>query len=195
MIVALFGVTCVGKTTIGRVISDELNCEFYDLDSAFTSYFNDTIENLQRRFFLGNEYDHQKGIVLKSIIGKCSSNTIIAMSPIYYTMSYKHLFTSRDVFSIVLQDTPENIARRVIYTDANDNIIENPVTDYSAEIKDIKYFIARYKSAFSKIDNHYFIDGKSAEDAASDIVIHYALREKMSGQISTLPPQRLATRS
>ena len=105
------------------------------------------------------------------------------MSPIYYTMSYKHLFLSRGVFSIVLQDTPENIAKRLVYTDANDNVIENPVTDYRADIRDIKYFISRYKSAFSKIDNHYFIDGQSAEDAASDIVIHYALREKMKERV------------
>ena len=183
MIVALFGVTCVGKTTIGRIISNELNCEFYDLDYEFALYFADTIENLQRRFFTRHEYDRQKGIVLKSIIGKCSSNTVIAMSPIYHTMSYKHLFLAKGVFSIVLQDTPENIARRVVYTDENDNIMENPETDLRADIRDIKYFVARYKNAFSKIENHYFIDGKSAGESARDIVTRYALHDKMKNNL------------
>jgi shikimate kinase len=92
MIIALFGIACVGKTTVGRMISDDLKCAFYDLDDEFSRHFNDTIENLQKRFWLGNEYDRQKGVVLKSILSKCEKNAVIAMSPIYYTMSYKHLF-------------------------------------------------------------------------------------------------------
>ena len=32
MIIAIFGVVCVGKSTIGKLIADELLYEFYDLD-------------------------------------------------------------------------------------------------------------------------------------------------------------------
>lgn len=32
MIILLFGVSNVGKTTIGEVLSNKLNYEFYDLD-------------------------------------------------------------------------------------------------------------------------------------------------------------------
>lgn len=32
MNVLLFGVTCVGKTTVGRIIAGKLDWDFYDLD-------------------------------------------------------------------------------------------------------------------------------------------------------------------
>jgi hypothetical protein len=80
----------------------------------------------------------------------------------------------------VLHDTPENIMQRIIYTDANDNIIENPPNaDYKSDLRDIKYFINRYKTAFSKIENHYFINAKNARETASYIVTRYSLYVKM----------------
>ena len=91
MIVALFGVTCVGKTTIGRIISGELRYEFYDLDVEIKSYFNDTITNIQNRCFNQHEYDGKKIEVLKSILARCGENAIIAVSSIYYTATYKSI--------------------------------------------------------------------------------------------------------
>ena len=170
MIIALFGVSCVGKTTIGKIISDELKYDFYDLDAELVSYYSDSIESIQNSCITRHEYDGKKGIVLKHILDKCADNTIIAVSPIYYTMSYKHLFKAKNVFSVEIQDCPENIAKRVIYTDKNNNIIENPDRNIKAEIKDTKYFISKYKRAFSNIENKYCINGKSAEEAAKEII-------------------------
>lgn|GEM_PF-6747090 len=106
---------------------------------------------------------------------KCSENSIIAVSPIYYTAKYKKPLKEHDVFSILLQDSPENIAKRVIYTDENDNLIENLDIDINREISDIKYFISRYKKAFSWIENRFDLCGKPVTQAADEIIASYSL--------------------
>ena len=91
MIIAIFGVACVGKSTIGKLIADELLYEFYDLDMEMKRFYNDTILNIQRGCF-ADAYDSKKALVLKDILSKCGKDTVIAMSPIYYTIKYKKLF-------------------------------------------------------------------------------------------------------
>jgi len=169
MIIAFFGITCVGKTTIGRMVADELCYRFYDLDAEMKLFYNDTIENIQRGCF-ADGLDTKKGRVLKHILDKCGDKAIIAMSPIYYTMKYKHMFINRNVLSIVLQESPENIVDRLVYTDKYDNVIEDPERDWKEEIRDIKYFISRYKKAFERIEHKYDVDGKTADVAAHEIV-------------------------
>ena len=169
MIIAFFGIVCVGKTTIGKIVADKLHYDFYDLDKEMKIYYNDTILNIQKGCF-GDALDTKKVLVLKDILTRCSRNTIISMSSIYYTVKYKLMFKNYKVFSILLQDSPENIARRMIDTDDYDNVIENPVRDFKTDIKDVKYFISRYKKAFERIENKYAIAGKSADVAAIDII-------------------------
>lgn len=174
MIIALFGITCVGKTTIGKIISETLGYCFYDLDAEIISYYKDTIEHIQKSCFNRNDYDDKKAAALKNILGRCGKNTIIAMSPIYYTIKYKKMFRDNHVLSIELQDSPENIAKRLIYTDENDVVIVRDDIDIKRnmkeDIRDMKYFISYYKKAFSKIENKYNIDGKSAAEAAIDVI-------------------------
>ena len=183
MIVALFGITCVGKTTIGKIISDELHYEFYDLDAELKLYFKDTITNIQNSCFNQHEYDGKKIEVLKSILTRCGNNSIIAVSPIYYTATYKKPFRTHNVFPIELRDLPENIALRMIETDDEDNLIENYVGNYKLDLRDTKYFISRYKNAFSWIETKYEINGKSALDAATDlcILVSEAAQKRLQG--------------
>ena len=169
MIIAFHGVTCVGKTTIGKIIADQLRYNFFDLDAEMISYYNDTIENIQRGC-LGDGYDEKKARALKNILKKCGDTAVIAVSPIYYAVKYKIMFRDYSVFSIVLHDAPENIVNRLVFTDENDVVIENPVRNRKEELSDIKYFISRYKNAFGRIEHHYKIAGKAAVDAANDII-------------------------
>jgi shikimate kinase len=169
MIIAFFGITCVGKTTIGRIVANELRYAFFDLDTEMKIFYNDTITNIQRGCF-GDAYDTKKGLVLKDILGRCGDKAVISMSPIYYTTKYKLLFRNKKVFSIVLHDSPENIAKRMIETDEDDNIIENLEIDLKENIKDARYFISRYKKAFERIEYKYDIAGKIADVAAIEII-------------------------
>jgi len=169
MIIAFFGIVCIGKTTIGKIVAEELRYGFFDLDAEMKSFYNDTISNIQRGC-IGDALDTKKALVLKNILDKCGDKAVISMSPIYYTTKYKQLFITRKVFSIVLQDSPENIANRMIDTDEDDNVLVNFKRDRKDDIRDIKYFISHYKKAFERIEHKYDIAGKDASTAACEII-------------------------
>jgi shikimate kinase len=169
MIVAFFGVTCVGKTTIGHYVAEELGYSFFDLDEEMKLYYNDTITNIQKGC-IGDALDTKKGTVLKSILDRCGDNVVIAMSPIYYTTKYRKALRDKNVLSIVLQDSPENIADRLIDTDENDRVIESPNRNRKEDIRDIKFYISRYKKAFERIESHYDVNGKNPVVAAHEII-------------------------
>ena len=44
MKVLLFGVSCVGKSTLGKLIADKLNISYFDLDDEIKAKYNTTIE-------------------------------------------------------------------------------------------------------------------------------------------------------
>jgi len=171
MIIALHGITCVGKTTVGELLAKKLGYPFYDLDLELKKYYNDTISNIKDSCFNFNdhEYNSKQGIVLKHILSKIQKNAVIAVSPIYYTKTYKTIFLKSNVFQIVLEDDPKNIANRMIMTDDDDNIIEDYIGDFKEDLIDVKYFISRYKSGFDKIPHCYNINGQTAEFAATEL--------------------------
>ena len=47
----LVGVSCVGKTTIGKLLAKEIGFTFYDFDDEVEKYFNSPIEYIQENFF------------------------------------------------------------------------------------------------------------------------------------------------
>lgn len=44
MKILLFGVSNVGKTTIGKLLAEKLNFSFYDLDEEIKKYYGITLE-------------------------------------------------------------------------------------------------------------------------------------------------------
>ena len=48
MKIYIVGSSCVGKTTIGKLLADYLNFSFYDLDDEIEEYYQKPIEILQR---------------------------------------------------------------------------------------------------------------------------------------------------
>jgi shikimate kinase len=54
--VSLVGVSCVGTTTIGRILADRRGCPFFDLDEEVERHFGLSIERLQARFLTGYSY-------------------------------------------------------------------------------------------------------------------------------------------
>ena len=49
MRVFLTGVSCVGKTTIGRRVAELLGVKFFDLDHEIETFFGTSIERLQKK--------------------------------------------------------------------------------------------------------------------------------------------------
>lgn len=165
----LTGVTCVGKTAIGKQLSMVLQVPFYDLDREVETYFGTTIEKLQNRFLTINSFRSQTAKVLSHLLATPEgSHCVIALPPsglmgIYYRTIRKFGGTT-----IVLIDTPENILKRITFYDKESRQIMNVLSNkertyYFQRIKeDISYFRRWYHNA----DVHIDITGLNIEDAA-----------------------------
>ena len=82
MNIFLTGVSCVGKSTLGKILADRLNYQFYDLDSEIEKYFGESIERLMSRYLTGHNFRYKIGVVvLKDILFNRSSNDSVIVLP------------------------------------------------------------------------------------------------------------------
>lgn len=175
MNILLFGVSNVGKTTIGKIMAKKLNYAFYDIDDEVKKYYG--YKNINE-FIKDNSYvveRDQKRSYMIELLAKKDENKVIAVPPIYYTRYYSICLNKipEAVIKIEIQDTPENIFRRLIFTDENDQEYfddEYKKRHEKEYLKAIKKDITGYKAAFSKIENKMVISGKDAESAADYII-------------------------
>lgn len=116
----IWGVSNVGKTTIGKELAKRLNCKFYDIDDEIVNVYG-SIDNFQEIF--SNDYDRfdEKEEIMIDIINKENGNFIMAVSPIFSAPVIENILFTNTI-SIEIIDTPEAIYDRLIFegVDASD---------------------------------------------------------------------------
>ena len=65
--VGLVGVSCVGTTTIGKILADRRGWPFFDLDEEIERHFGISIARLQAQFLTGYSYRKDCAVVLERI--------------------------------------------------------------------------------------------------------------------------------
>ena len=179
MKVLLFGVSNVGKSTIGRMLAKELEYSFYDLDEEVKRKFQINIdefvhmENLRWR-------DRERGQIIKEILSK-KENMIFAISPISYTDNFGEFIKKDDILSIELVDSPANIFDRLVFSDVSDRIYKddnykNYYRDYY--MSDIKADLEWYGDVYSKmgVKNRFEINNDSPEKVVRRLIKAYFAR-------------------
>lgn len=143
MIIYLVGISCVGKTTIGKLIAEHVDFTFYDLDEQIENYFDKPIEHIQSKFITSNGFREKTSIVLTKLFNT-DRNIVIASTSSgfrdHYLSQYKKIKKTKKIVSIYLTDKPENILGRLtFYDDASNqtekNLSENDRKEYLKEIK------------------------------------------------------------
>ena len=79
MIIYLVGVSCVGKTTIGKILAEQMELKFYDIDRE--------IERLQDESFTMNKFREKASVVLDNLLSNMD-NSVIAGTPSGLKYSY-----------------------------------------------------------------------------------------------------------
>ena len=108
----IWGVSNVGKTTIGEALAKQLNCKFYDVDEEIINIYG-SIDNFQEIF--PNDYDRfdEKEEIMLKIINEEKDSFIMAVSPIFSASVIENLLLT-NTKSIEIIDTPEAIFDRLI---------------------------------------------------------------------------------
>ena len=180
MKILLFGISNVGKTTIGTILAKELEYSFYDLDEEVKKEFQMTLEefvhteNLRWR-------DQKRGRIIKKILAQ-EENMVFVISPISYTDNFGKRITEDDILSIELVDTPANIFDRLVFSDIDDTIYKDD--DYKNQrrdyyMSDIKADLEWYGNVYSKIGikNRFEMNNDSPKTAVKRLIKEYGLSE------------------
>ena len=95
MKILLFGVSNVGKTTIGKLLAEKIKFSFYDLDDEIKKYYGITLEefvhteNLRWR-------DQKRGQIINKIL-KLDENMVLAITPISYPDNFEKCIVADDL--------------------------------------------------------------------------------------------------
>lgn len=180
MKILLFGVSNVGKSTVGKLLAKRIGYNFYDLDDEVKKEYETTLEDFVRTENLLWR-DRKRGRVIKKVLGK-EENMVFAISPISYPDNFKARIMSRDVLAIELTDTAENIFDRLIFSDENDNLYEDD--DYKElhrkhYLSDIQGDIDWYGTVYSQmgIKNKLEIQNESPDQVVERLIFEYGLEK------------------
>jgi len=178
MNILLFGVSNIGKTTVGKILAGLLDYDFFDIDEEVKSELSTTLEEFVSTGSL-YERDQFRCDILHSLL-LINSNKVIAVTPLSYMENIIPLLSRDDVLAIELTDSTDNIFDRLVFSDENDVIYTDDeyknahAEHYLSEIaEDIKW----YGSVYRVLQNHFEISGRSAEETALALIKKYRMKE------------------
>lgn len=180
MDILLFGVSNIGKTTMGSILADKLGYDFYDLDEEIKKKYKVTMQEFVDADWNRHSRDTKRGELLGEILQR-KGDKVIAVSPMYYSITFSKYLKRKQTIGIELQDTPENIFERIIFTDENNQICEDSVEYREAHksyyIREIKKDITYYKKSFEKIGRTFQINNDPPEKAVDRLIEQYRLAD------------------
>lgn len=154
MRIFLTGVSCVGKTTIGKKLATLLCYPFFDFDDEIESFFSTPLERLQDKFLTMYSFRQEASKALKHLLNREDGRDfVIALPPSGLMDNYWRVLKKTKGTIVVLTDDAANILQKITFYDKDSKPIEKHLTDeektlYLKEIrKDITYFNRTYKRA------------------------------------------------
>ncbi len=160
MIIYLVGISCIGKTTIGKMLADKIGYSFFDLDEEIEEYYKKPIERIQDECLTMNGYREKASIVLDKLFSK-NIDSVISGTPSGLKFSYLQVYKrhkGKELISICLNDSFENVLDRLTFFDKDSNPIterldESKKKRYLKEIRaDYNFFKDSYKRADFQIN-------------------------------------------
>lgn len=153
MILYLVGISCVGKTTIGKILSEKIGFSFFDLDIEIQKYYNKPIERIQDNCLTMNQYREKASVVLNQIFSN-NENMVVSGAPSGLKYSYLNVYkrhkTDKIMYSIHLKDSFENILDRITFYDKD----SNPIRLTLSELEKVKY-LRKIKADYNFFKNSY----------------------------------------
>ena len=186
MKICLVGVSCVGKTTIGKRLAERLGYSFFDLDTEIEHAFGASIERLKAELLTASAFRQKSAQVLKHLVRQQDKpHWVVALPPSGLMDHYARVLKQGACVTIALYDRPENILARITFYDRDSHPIHKELTEaeqayYLREITaDMTYFGPWHRKAHWQVD----ITGLGIEGSAAKI--EALIREQYADR---LPP-------
>lgn len=180
MNILLFGVSNVGKSTVGEILANRLGYTFFDLDDLVKEKLEITLEEFVSTGTLV-ERDHLRCSIIHSLVST-SENKVIAVTPLSYIQGIIPLLDNKNVMAIELTDLAEDIFDRLIFSDENDILYKDDEYKYAhAEhyLFEIQGDLDWYGSVYKILKYHFKMDGRDPEETADAIIETFHLKKEM----------------
>ncbi len=173
MRVFLTGVSCVGKTTVGRRLAELMGISFFDLDTEIEQFFGMSIERLQQKYWMPHDFRKEAAKALLSILDRPESQqAVIALPPSGLMGGYLAVIKKTPGLKVALLDKPERILDRIVFYDVDSRPMDKHLTDEERPLylKEIKKDITYFKKSYTRADLQVSIEGLDVEQAAHHIL-------------------------
>lgn len=174
MIIYLVGMGCVGKTTVGMMLAEKLGYAFFDLDEEVMKFYQKSIERLQNECLILNEFREKASVVLDQLFSK-NIDCVVAGTPAGLKSAYLKVFKrhkkDKELYSLHLYDSCENVLDRVRFYDVDSNRIEEPMSPAKRKryLRDIKADYNYFKSSYERADVQVSIENTPLSDIPEKI--------------------------
>ena len=160
----IWGISNIGKTTIGRELAKRFNCKFYDIDDEIVKIYG-SIDNFQEIF--PNDYDRfdKKEELMLNIINSQTEDFIMAVSPIYSVSVVEDILMTNTI-SIEIIDTLEAIYDRLILE--GDDVLEYKEMHKDYYMREIKWDQVASYNEFANIPK-VSINNSNVEEATNTV--------------------------
>ena len=122
MKVLLWGVPCVGKVEVGKLLAEKLNLKFIDMTAIVKEKYG-TVGKFQEKF--PNAYDEfkEKEKIALNVINN-NDNFVMVITLIYIKEIVDNI-TNTDTISVELVDSVKSIYDRILFYDENDEVMSD----------------------------------------------------------------------
>ncbi|MGD0065848.1 MAG: shikimate kinase [Streptosporangiaceae bacterium] len=168
--VSLVGVSCVGTTTIGRILAERRGWPFFDLDDEIERHFGISIERLQARFLTSYDYRKECAVVLEHI-ATANPDCVIALPPSGLRDAFLRVVRRVPGVTVAVHDAPGNILERITFYDIDSRRIQKHLSgeERILYLKEIKADISYFKRSYERADLQVTITGLDPEASAAAI--------------------------
>jgi shikimate kinase len=183
MIIYLVGISCIGKTTIGKLLADKIDYSFYDLDEEIQDYYKKPIERIQDECLTMNGYREKASVVLDKLFSK-NIDSVISGTPSGLKFSYLQVYKrhkDKELISICLNDSFENVLDRLTFYDKDSNPILEKLNESKKKryLKGIRADYNFFKDLYKRSDFQINIDGVSLDKIPELIINTIGINELM----------------
>jgi len=167
--IALVGVSCVGKTTVGRRLADVLACPFIDFDEAIEAHYGSALGRIKGGFLTQTSFRRAAAPIIARLLARSADQGfVLALPPSGLHAPHYRMLRGAAATIVELTDSPQNILRRLSFYDDDSLPITVSLTpaEERYHLSEIRKDIAYYRPFYRKADLSFDVAGRSAAEAA-----------------------------
>ena len=170
MKILIWGVPCVGKATVGKLLAEKLGYKFFDVTDIIKEKYG-TIDNFHDKY----QRSYDQFIVKRNIVYDVienNDNFVMVISLIYIESIVRDITDNTDTLSVELIDSAEAIYNRITFYDENDKLLPDS-KEYRDEHRDYYMEEVRNDQTTSYLEYAHIpkfdINNRKLEDVIDDL--------------------------